>query len=305
MPREDSRVWTERLGVAFLTVAVAMLGPVAAPPAAAASQSPDRDAARPVDGGGFEEAASQRSADEDDGRSGPEGLPGWFAWFPGRFSVHVNGTAQGGTRRMTDSLGFRAYGGDARLQSTHVIGGGGTADAGGSLRVWRGLSIGASYAQLATSDATTLSGTVPHPIRPGAFRELPPQALSFHHRQRVTHAFFAWRLPIVERIEVSFFAGPSLYNVSQGVVTNVTVQEAGGPPFATVRVDLVQAGEHRRNAVGGHVGMDVTFMPTRHLGIGFLVRYATASIDLPAARSGRLLLPVGGAEVGGGIRFRF
>ena len=298
-------MWTERLGVPFLTVAVAMLGLVAAPVAVAASQPPDGDAARPVDGGGLEEAASQRGADGGDASSGPDGLPGWFAWFPGRFSVHVNGAAQGGTRRMTDSLRFRAYGEDARLQSTHVIGGAGMVDAGGSLRVWRGLSVGASYTQLATSDATALSGTVPHPIRPGAFRELPPQALSFHHRQRVTHAFFAWRLPIVERIEASFFAGPSLYNVSQGVITNVTVQEAGGPPFTTVRVDLVQTGEHRRNAVGGHVGMDVTYMPTRHLGVGFVVRYATASVDLPAARTGRLDLRVGGAEVGGGIRFRF
>ena len=138
-----------------------------------------------------------------------------------------------------------------------------------------------------------------------AERAVPVQELSFSHRQRVTHAFLAWRLPVVGPVEASFFAGPSLYNVSQGVVSNVTVREAGGPPFETVRVDLVQTGEHTRNAVGGHVGLDVAYMPTRHVGIGVVVRYVTATVDLPGAQTGRVFLPLGGAEVGGGFRFRF
>ena len=298
-------MWTECLGVPLLTIAIATVGFVAAPAAEGASPPQDGGAGLATERGGSEDADSQPEADERDARSGPEGMPGWVSWFAARFSGHVNGAAQGGSRSMTEDLGFRAYDEDAQLQSTHVIDGAGMIDAGGSLQLWRDLSVGASYAQLATSDATSLTGRVPHPIQHGAFRELPLQALSFNHRQRVTHVFVAWRFPIVERIEVSFFAGPSLYNVSQGVVTNVTIREAGGPPFETVRVDLVQAGEHRRNAVGGHVGVDVSYMPTRHVGVGFIVRYATATVDLPAARTGGLSLPVGGAEVGGGLRFRF
>ena len=298
-------MWTERLGVPLLTVAVATVGFAAAPAAEGASRPPDGRAALAAECSGSEEAESQPGPDERDARSGPEWLPEWLFWFAGRFSGHANGAAQGGGRSVTDSLGFRAYGEDAQLQSTHVIGGAGMIDAGGNLRLWRDLSVGASYTQLATSDATTLTGTVPHPIRHGAFRDLPLGELSFRHRQRVTHAFVAWRFPIVERIEASVLAGPSLYNVFQGVITNVTVREAGGPPFETVQVDLVQAGEHRRNAVGGHVGVDVTYMPTRHVGVGFFVRYAAATVDLPAARTGRLFLRVGGAEVGGGFRFRF
>ncbi|MCY4660072.1 MAG: hypothetical protein OXF93_09720 [Acidobacteria bacterium] len=296
---------TERLCVPLLALAVAVAGFAAAPAAEGASPLGEGGAGPEAERLGSEVAGSQTGADERDARSGPEGLPGWFFWFTGRFSGHVNGAAQGGSRSMTDSLGFRAYGEDAQVQSMHVVRGAGMIDAGGSLRLWRDLSVGASYAQSATSDATTLTGAVPHPLRRGAFRELPLHELSFPHRQRVTHVFFGWRFPVVDRLDVSLFAGPSLYSVTQGVVTNVTVREAGGPPFETVRVDLVQAGEHRRNAVGGHVGLDVTYMPTRHVGVGFVVRYATATVDLPAARTGRLFLPAGGAEVGGGLRFRF
>ncbi len=298
-------MWTERLGVPLLTVALAMAGGATARAADGTSPTSAGKPTLAAERGASEEAETQAGPDERDARSGPAGLPGWISWFAGRVGVHVNGASQDGNRRMADNLGFRAYDEDAQLQSTHVIGRAGMIDAGGSLRLWRDLSVGASYTQLATSDATTLTGTVPHPILHGAFRDLPLRELSFRHRQRVTHAFVAWRFPIVERIEASVFAGPSLYNVFQGVVTNVTVREAGGPPFEAVRVDLVQTGEHRRNAVGGHVGVDVTYMPTRRVGVGFMVRYAAATVDLPAARTGRVFLRVGGAEVGGGFRIRF
>lgn len=304
MPREN-RVRTERRRVRQLVIALAAVGLAGVPVEIGAWQPEAAEVAGSSVLGSSHASRPERTGGQRDASYGPDGLPTWFSWFAGRFGVHVNGASQGGNRRVTDSFGFRAYDEDARLESTHVIGGAGMIDVGGSLRLWRGLSVGASYAQLATSDRTTLTGMVPHPLRHGAFRDLPAQELAFSHRQRVTHAFLAWRIPILERIEASFFAGPSLYNVSQGVVSNVTVREAGGPPFETVRVDLVQTGEHARNAVGGHVGVDVAYMPTRHFGVGLVVRYATATVDLPGARTGRLLLPVGGAEVGGGFRFRF
>ena len=296
---------TERRGVQPLLIALAAVGLAGVPVETGAWQSAAGAVAGSSALGGSNGGRPERTGAQGEAPYGPEGLPTWFSWFAGRFDVHVHGASQGGSRRMTDSLGFRAYDEDARLESTHVIRGAGMIDVGGSLRLWRGLSIGASYGQLATSDRTTVTGTVPHPLRHGAFRDLPVQELSFSHRQRVTHAFLAWRFPIVGPVDASFFAGPSLYNVSQGVVSNVTVREAGGPPFETVRVDLVQTGEHTRNAVGGHVGLDVAYMPTRHVGVGFVVRYVTATVDLPGARTGRLFLPVGGAEVGAGFRFRF
>ncbi|MCY4027059.1 MAG: hypothetical protein OXH75_12200 [Acidobacteria bacterium] len=296
---------TDRRVVRPLVIALAAVGLAGVPVEIGAWQSGAGEVAASSALGSSNGSRPERTGAQGEGSSGPEGLPTWFAWFAGRFGVHVNGASQGGVRRSTGSLGFRAYDEDARLESTHVIGGAGMIDVGGSLLLWRGLSVGAGYAQLATSDRTTVTGRVPHPLRHGTFRDLSVQELSLAHRRRVTHAFFAWRLPVAERIEASVFAGPSFYNVSQGVVSNVTVREAGGPPFETVRVDLVQTGEHTRNAVGGHVGVDVAYMPTRHAGVGFVVRYASATVDLPGARTGGLSLPVGGAEVGGGFRFRF
>ena len=236
-------MWTERVGVPLLAVALAAA--LVAAPAAEGSQAPAEGAegvAPDAERGRAAEADPPPGADEGDRPSGPEGLPEWSAWFAGRFSVYLNGAARSAGGPLVDQLGSRAYGEEARLQAEHVIGRAGMLDAGGSLRLWRSLAIGAGYAQLTTSDATTLTGAVPHPIRYGAFRELPPRALSLSHRQRVTHVFFAWRFPTVARTDASVFAGASLYNVAQGVITNVTVREGGGPPFAAVRVDQVQVG---------------------------------------------------------------
>ena len=233
--------------------------------------------------------------------------PSSSAGLAGRFSVHVNGSYQGGSTRLTDAFGYRAYGEDARFRSIHEITGGAMIDVGGSLRVWRRLSVGASYTQLHNSGTTTASGTVPHPIEFNNPRTIQPQSLTLAHRERATHVGAAWRFPIpqVEGLDVGVFGGPSFFNVTQGVVTNVTVSEAGGPPFASVSVSQVQTGQHRRNGVGGHVGADVTYMPTTYVGVGFLVRFAAASVDLPSAGSGTLSLDAGGIQTGGGIRFRF
>ena len=273
-------------GLALATCAVLTAAPaVAQTLRAPQTQTPDA----PVEPDGQEDDAA------DD--AGP-------AWLEGKFGIHFNGGYQGGSHRVTDTFAFRAYGEDARFSSAMESSGGGLFDIGGSLLVWRDLSVGASYTQLTGSSSATVTGNMPHPIEFDSPRTITPQSLSLTHEERAGHIFGAWRVPVqqVEHLDVSIFGGLSLFNVTQGVVTNVTVSEPGGPPFASVTVDQVQTGEYRKNGVGGHVGVDVTYMFSDHVGAGFLARFAGGSVDLP---SGTVSLSVGGMQIGGGVRFRF
>ena len=242
--------------------------------------------------------------DQDDDREATRSV---LSWFEGRFAVHANGGYQGGSDQTVDTFGFRAYGEDARFDASHDISGGGMFDVGASLLVWRELSVGASYTQLDGSNRVTVSGAVPHPIEFNNPRAITPQTLSLTHRERATHIFGAWRVPLqqVEKLDVSVFGGLSLFNVTQGVVTNVTAREAGGPPFVAVTVDQVQTGERWKNGVGGHVGVDVTYMVTDYVGVGFFARFTGGSVDLPSAGVGTVSLNLGGIQTGGGVRFRF
>ena len=224
----------------------------------------------------------------------------------GRFSVHLDGAYQSGSEELRQTLSSRAYGEDAQFQVVHEITDAGHLDAGGDVRLWRQLVVGASYSQLSKSDATVVTGTVPHPILFNADRTIDTHALALSHRERATHIYAAWRVQIGQgdRLDVSIFAGPSYFNVTQSLVTDVGVEEAGGPPFAAVQVTQISAAEHTRNVWGGHVGVDVTYMPATFVGVGGFVRFSGGSVDLPSS-SGTASLTVGGLQAGGGLRLRF
>ena len=224
----------------------------------------------------------------------------------GRLTIYVNGlTQQRGVRTFADQFSYRAYGEDAKFTASHAIAASPIADVGGSLRLWRNLMVGGGYAESKTSDITTVTGSVPHPINRNNPRLIESQSLQSTHRVQVAHVFGAWRFPVLDKLDIAAFGGASFFNLTQGVVTNVTAVEAGGPPFSAVKIDQLQRGQHRRNAVGGHVGVDVTYMATRFVGVGFLARYTNGIVEFPAAKAGTLSLSVGGLEVGGGIRIRF
>ena len=225
----------------------------------------------------------------------------------GRVAVHVNPAAfQASQDELRQTLSFRAYGEDARFQASHGFKGSVFIDAGGHIRVWRQLSVGASYTELSDSDSTAVTGTVPHPVLFNSDRAIAPQTLSLQHRERAAHIQAAWviRIPDNERLHITVSGGPSFFNVTQGMVTDIRVSEAGGPPFATVSVDQVSTTDVTRNAWGANIGVDVAYMLTDYVGVGGFVRFSRATVDVSSSGSD-LSLDVGGVQTGGGVRFRF
>ena len=226
-----------------------------------------------------------------------------LAALEGRVSIHVNGAYQTRSERFQGTLTFTAYEEQARFLGTHDIDGGGLFDAGASLRVWRRLAIGATYSQLSSRDVTGVAGSVPHPLLFDRLRDVSPQTVRLRHRERVTDIQVGWTVPLGDRFDLTLTGGPSVFNVTHGVVTGIDVTEIG-PPFTSVHVNDVASREWMANRVGVNIGADMAYMATARIGVGFFVRYAGASIDLPTAE-GRVSLDVGGVRAGGGIRVRF
>ena len=222
----------------------------------------------------------------------------------GRVSLHVNGGFQSSVVEFRAVLPFTVYGEDGRFQTDHRVEGGAIIDAGGSVRMWRQLSLGATFTALKTFDDATLTGSVPHSFLVNDSRTVASQALAFEHRERTTHIHVAWvvSIPGNEHLEVTFSGGPSLFNVMREVVSDISVLETG-PPFSEVAVNVGKR-EHSSNGWGGHVGADVTYMVTTAVGLGGFVRFAAGSVDVPIAGD-TASLDVGGVQTGGGIRIRF
>lgn len=227
----------------------------------------------------------------------------------GRFRAHVNWAYQASSTQSEIPAAFRAYGEEARFLTRQEFRGGAHVDAGGALRVWRALAVGASYTQMTNAGAAVVNGTVPHPLETGNDRTVPEQALALVHRQRATHAYVAWRVSMRDTFEVDFSAGPTYFNLRQGVVANLILVETSGPPFPEVGLQ-VETGEHTRNGVGYNAGVDVTFMVTPatripRVGIGWFARVTGGSVALPLDAASRRRISVGGFQTGVGLRLLF
>lgn len=226
-----------------------------------------------------------------------------------RLQIHVNGAYQESSRQFQTETALRTYGETARLLTREEFRGGGHVDVGGSLRIWRGVLLGASFTQVADSGSAEVTGTVPHPLDVERDRTPSPQTPALTRRERATHAYLAWRIPWRYSLEVEFSAGPSYFSLRQGVVANVTPFEVVGPPFAEVGLQ-VDLGEHTRSGVGYNAGIDVTYMltPATHMpqvGIGYFVRVTGGSVSLPMTADTRRRVSVGGVQTGAGFRLRF
>ena len=226
--------------------------------------------------------------------------------YEGRFSVHLNGGYQAANEEFQQTIRQRAYGEDARFTATNTGGTGAFGDVGGLAQVWERVGLGATYSHMSKSWTTALTGTVPHPIEVDNDRSVRTESETLRHRERATHIHVSWRIPVsaIKKLDVMVYAGPSFFNLTQGVVTGAVISEPSGPPFASVNIDRITQKEHNRNGWGGHAGVDVTYMLTTYVGLGGSARFAGGSVDVPA-EDGEYSLSVGGFQSGGGLRFRF
>ena len=220
-------------------------------------------------------------------------------------TIQVNGAhQQDAGYDFGETVSFIAYDELARFDGSHARSAGAwSVDVGVSLRVWRRLGVGAAYTQFTHSDATTVTGQVPHPFFANQFRLAPAELLELEHREQMTHLQVLWTQPVWDRLDVTIFAGPTFISASQGGLTGLSVSEVAAP-YTTIRVDEVTTGEQRINTVSGHIGADATYMITPQIGAGLFVRIVGGSVDVPTLEGTRPV-DVGGVQTGVGVRVRF
>ena len=219
-------------------------------------------------------------------------------------AIQFNSALQLGGQEFGARVTFTAYDEQALFEGSHVRDRSAWSfDIGASLRVWRRLALGATFTQFTHIDLTVVTGHVPHPFFTDQFRLAPAQLLQLEHRERMTHLQILWTQPVWDRLDVTFSFGPSLVEVTQGVVTGLELSEVAAP-YTTIRVDAVTASEQVVNSVTGHLGVDATYMITPQIGAGLFLRHVGGSADIPTL-GGDVSVDVGGVQTGGGIRVRF
>jgi hypothetical protein len=207
--------------------------------------------------------------------------------------LDVNGGVQAVSRTFVVAGEHDVYGEAATFSSSHKVKSAPLVDVSGGYRVWRDLSIGLGFSYAGTSSDAAMTVAVPHPLFHDRrlVSELTPEVT---HSERTLYLQAIWTVPVTDKIDASFMAGPSIINVSQDVANGITV--ATGTQNATALLE-----SQSDTATGFNVGADLSYLVTPRYGVGGFVRYVRGEVGLPSVEE----LKLGGFQIGGGFRVRF
>jgi hypothetical protein len=210
--------------------------------------------------------------------------------------VTVNGGVQIGSHDLTTTQTYDLFEETATVTTASKVKSGGLFDIGAGYRVWENVAVGLTYSFTSSQSNAAITGSIPDPRVFDSPRSISASASGLKHKENVLHFNATWMMPVTDKVDVGFSAGPSLFLVKQDVVSSVPTTEPG-PAVGTP----VISGESKAT-VGLNAGVDVTYLLSKKWGVGGIARYTWGSAKFAG---GDHSLTLGGLQIGGGLRMRF
>ncbi|HET7220429.1 MAG TPA: outer membrane beta-barrel protein [Vicinamibacterales bacterium] len=229
----------------------------------------------------------------------PAAAQGWSE----RLFFSINGAFQTATNDFSDRFEFERDLETGSTESDYRVQSGFLFDGGGGYRLWKNLGVGVAVSVFTREDSAATRSSFPHPFFFEQPREVTGDATGVTRRETAAHVYAAYLWRVSEPLRIVLSAGPSFFNVEQDVVTEVTITETY--PYDTAAFASARKERQSGSAPAFNVGADVMWMLTRNVGVGGVVRFSQASIDLDAPRGRTISVDAGGPYVGGGVRFLF
>ena len=218
--------------------------------------------------------------------------------------ITVSGLFQPATHDFTDTRDFAYNRETATTTGNYAIERGGGIDAGAFVRLWRNLGAGASVSSVVRTSDANFSGSYPHPFFFGQVRTTETSVSDLDRAEVGAHVSAAYFLPSTGRFGGVIYAGPSFFSIAQDAVESLAVTETY--PYDTVTIaPSGSPTEISESAVGFHVGADVAWYFNQRIGVGALLRYATATKSVAIGSGTSFDLEAGGFQAGLGLRVRF
>ena len=172
--------------------------------------------------------------------------------------------------------------------------------AGGKVRGHFGMSYALSYRK--QTEVGEVTANVPHPFYYNQSR-LVAGDTRLKHQDLALHVAAKWLVPVSDAIQVSLFGGPTFFRVTQDMVSNVEVREAF--PYDQAEYAGASVSTEHASRLGFNAGADAAYFFTQSIGVGGLVRYSQASVDMPLPDGSTASVKAGGVQAGAGLRLRF
>ena len=179
-------------------------------------------------------------------------------------------------------------------------------DIAGGVHLGQRFGVGVAVSHTRNEQPATVSLTIPILRGPStATKNSDPLPRS----ETALHIELMYRLPNAGGVGLTVFGGPSRFNAKQKLVSDFNAAPAGPLSFAVANVRTEQ---QDASAWGFNVGADAGYFFVKSFGVGALVRYGRATVELPnllqrpvTNRTVNEDVDVGGLLVGGGVRLRF
>ncbi len=233
-----------------------------------------------------------------------------------RFMVSGNVGLQATINTRADRVDFEVYEETGHFVATQELPRAAVYDVGVDGRIWKGFGLGGSVSYTNIVTTATLDAEVPHPFFFDFPRSTTGESGNLAHREWVLNLRAQYWIPLGERFRLTVFAGPSLYDARQDLVTGITATEVGFP-FDDVDISASGTEAVTITAVGFNAGLDLSYFGLRQIGIfesfetldrvglAVMLRFNRAAPAIGLEGQFQPALELGGTQIGGGLRFVF
>ena len=219
-----------------------------------------------------------------------------------RVTIAVNAGYQPSTTSFDDRFTFDLNRETASVETDYPVEAGPLFDAGFGYRFWKGLGAGIAFSRFSVDSTVRAEATLPHPLFFQRNRQISGETAGLTRDETGIHIQAQYHLAPFGGLYIVLAGGPSVLDIKQSIVTDVNFTEEF--PFDTATYVGVDSQRVTGTKTGFNVGADVRWMFARHIGVGGLVRYSHATVDL--TRNGRTIsVDAGGMQIGAGLRVTF
>jgi hypothetical protein len=222
---------------------------------------------------------------------------------PSRVTISVSGGGEAAPSDLSDHFTFpknvQTETVDVKYPMKPLV----LVDGGVGLRVWKNLGLGVAVSRTSATGTAEVTASIPHPFFFDQARTVTGTEQGIVHAETGVHLQLQYLVPASGHMRVVLGAGPSWTTVEHEVVNNLTVVESY--PYDTAAFGGAVTKLSNASAVGFNAGIDVTWMFNRKAGVGGLIRYTRADVDLDAGDGRTLAMKAGGVQGGIGIRLAF
>lgn len=164
-----------------------------------------------------------------------------------------------------------------------------------------GVGVGADV--YVRSTEATVNATVPHPFFFNQPRSATFETAGLSSREIAFNISGTYTPPDAGPVKILVFGGPTIFNVSQIVVTDVTLRDQY--PYDTTTITGIKSERLKANLFGFHLGTDLTYFLSPLVGIGGGARYTRATLKFDNDPGPTVKGLAGGVQATFGVRLRF